>query len=81
MNLYPKCEPQLGKRGLYRIMEGNRDTGFDQMSMLWVLNLSDGSQSLLDIADRSGYAFTVIQNAAVALLQRDLIRVVDHEKL
>jgi aminopeptidase-like protein len=81
VNLNPKCEPQLGKRGLYRLMGGDRDTGFDQMSLLWVLNLSDGRHTLLDIAERSGYDFTIIQNAAAALLQKDLVRIVSHEKL
>ena len=81
LNLNPKCEPQLGKRGLYRLMGGDQETGFDQMSLLWVLNLSDGSHSLLDIADRAGYEFTMINNAAEALLQKDLVRMVDHEEL
>ena len=73
LNLNPRCEPQLGRRGLYRLMGGNRETAFDQMSMLWVLNLSDGRHSLLDIAERSDYEFTMIQNAAKALLQSGLI--------
>jgi len=77
VNLNPKCEPQLGKRGLYRLMGGSRETGFDQMSMLWVLNLSDGRHSLLDIADRSGYAFTEIHRAASALLENRLLRMND----
>jgi aminopeptidase-like protein len=74
LNLNPKCEPQLGKRGLYRLMGGDRETGFDQMSLLWVLNLSDGRHSLLDIAERSGYEFAMIKNAAEALLQHELLR-------
>lgn len=74
INLNPKCEPQLGKRGLYRLMGGDRDTGFDQMSLLWVLNLSDGRHSLLDIAERSGYEFSVIKNAAHALCEKALLK-------
>jgi len=77
LNLNPKCEPQLGKRGLYRLMGGDRETGFDQMSLLWVLNLSDGRHSLLEIAERSCYAFHVIQNAAMALLNKNLVEVVE----
>ena len=73
LNLNPKCEPQLGRRGLYRLIGGDRETGFDQMSLLWVLNLSDGSHSLLDIAERSGYEFTKIRNAASALLEKGLL--------
>ncbi|MBA4423906.1 MAG: hypothetical protein C0390_12550, partial [Syntrophus sp. (in: bacteria)] len=67
--------------GLYRLMGGDRETGFDQMSLLWVLNLSDGRHTLLDIAERSGYAFNIIQNAAMALLQKNLVEIVDHQCL
>ena len=81
LNLNPKCEPQLGKRGIYRLMGGDRETGFDQMSILWVLNLCDGNHSLLDIAERSGYEFTMIRNAAKALLEKGLLRVTDHREL
>ena len=73
LNLYPKCEPQLGKRGLYRLIGGDREAGFDQMSMLWVLNLCDGSHSLLDVAERAGYEFTIIKNAAEALREHGLL--------
>jgi aminopeptidase-like protein len=73
LNLNPKCEPQLGKRGLYRLMGGDLETGFDQMSMLWVLNLSDGGHSLLDIAERAGYEFNMIKNAAKALRENGLL--------
>jgi len=73
LNLNPKCEPQLGQRGLYRLMGGDSETGFDQMALLWVLNLSDGSHSLLDIADRAGYEFTGIKNAAEALRAQGLL--------
>ena len=80
LNLNPKCEPQLGKRGLYRLMGGDRNTGFDQMSMLWVLNLSDSGHSLLDIAERAGYEFNMIKNAAKALKESGLLKVADHRE-
>jgi aminopeptidase-like protein len=72
-NLNPKCEPQLGKRGLYSLVGGHRKTGFDQMSLLWVLNLSDGLHTLLDIADKSGHEFTMIRNAAEVLREKGLL--------
>ena len=75
LNLNPKCEPQLGKRGLYRAMGGLADAGFDEMAMLWVLNLSDGSRSLLDIAERSGVAFDSLHAAAQALEAHGLLSV------
>src|SRR5262249_36788736 len=54
VNLNPKCEPQLGKRGLYRAIGGLADADRIELAMLWTLNLSDGRHSLLDIAERSG---------------------------
>ena len=52
-NLSPKGEPQLGRRGLYPPV-GAQGVGSELMARLWVLNLSDGRHSLLDIAERSG---------------------------
>ncbi len=71
-NRNPKCEPQLGRRGLYRHTGGSSPPGFD-MALFWVLNLSDGQHSLLDIAERSGMAFGTIRQAADALLGVDLL--------
>jgi aminopeptidase-like protein len=67
MNLNPKCEPQLGRRGLYRQMGGVKDASAREMAMLWVLNLSDGRHDLLDIATRSGIPFEQISLAVDAL--------------
>jgi len=74
VNLNPKCEPQLGKRGLYRAMGGLPDAGKLELAMLWVLNLSDGSHSLLDIAERSGSDFDALRRAADLLVQNHLLR-------
>src|SRR5207249_6502869 len=60
VNLNPKCEPQLGRRGIYRTM-GGTDAAVSELAMLWVLNLSDGRHSLLDIAERSGCSFEAIK--------------------
>ncbi|MEO1377174.1 MAG: DUF4910 domain-containing protein [Cyanobacteria bacterium J06635_10] len=70
LNQNPKCEPQLGKRGLYRAIGGKKDSGLNEMAILWVLNQSDGDRTLLDIAQRSGIAFDEIKQAADALLSR-----------
>jgi aminopeptidase-like protein len=72
-NLNPKCEPQLGKRGLYREMGGYPDSETRELAMLWILNLSDGENSLLDIAERSGLKFAAISQAASVLLQHGLL--------
>jgi aminopeptidase-like protein len=64
-NLFPYGEPQLGKRGVYREM-GDADQA-RQLTMLWVLSLSDGQHSLLDIAERSGADFELIRDIARVL--------------
>ena len=46
-NLNPKCEPQLGRRGLYGTLGGGSDGADRQHDLLWVLSLSDGEHSLL----------------------------------
>ena len=71
-NLNPFCEPQLGRRNLYGSAGGN-SPGTEVHARLWVLNLSDGEHSLLDIAEQSGLPFSVIQQAAAALLQGELL--------
>jgi aminopeptidase-like protein len=71
-NLAPFGEPQLGKRGLYRAMGGTSIPNL-QFAMLWVLNLSDGKTSLLDIAIRAGLPFRAIRAAADLLLEHQLL--------
>jgi aminopeptidase-like protein len=74
LNLNPKCEPQLGRRGLYRTIGGDDVGRARELALLWVLNLSDGHHSLLDVAERSGVSFTAIRQAADALLEVGLLR-------
>src|SRR5215467_3323629 len=74
VNLNPKCEPQLGKRGLYRQMGGHTESKEIELAMLWVLNQSDGSRSLLDIAERAKVGFGRIAEAAAMLSASGLIR-------
>jgi aminopeptidase-like protein len=66
-NLSPFGEPQLGRRGLYRSAGGAVDNPDDERALLWVLNQSDGSASLLDVARRSGLPYTVVRRAAERL--------------
>ena len=73
LNLQPKGEAQLGKRGIYRAIGSAKDNGDIGMAVLWTLNLSDGEHSLLDIAERSGLKFTVIQAAAELLARNGLL--------
>jgi aminopeptidase-like protein len=72
-NLFPKGEPQLGRRGLYRSMGGVKDSPQQEMAMLWVLNLSDGDHDLLEIAERAGLDFRVVTGAAERLIAHGLL--------
>ncbi|HEY0495127.1 MAG TPA: DUF4910 domain-containing protein [Kutzneria sp.] len=74
VNLSPYGEPQLGRRGLYESLGGRSDTKQAQMAMLWVLNLSDGGHSLLDIAQRAGIPFATVADAADALRGAGLVK-------
>lgn len=71
-NMAPKCEPQLGKRGLYRGV-GGKEIASENMAMLWVLNFSDGAHSLLDIAERSKLPFEIVLGAARLLEAHGLL--------
>lgn len=72
VNQSPYCEPQLGKRNLYR-STGGTSIGGETNARLWVLNLSDGDHSLLDIAERSGLPFSEIRKAADVLREGGLL--------
>ena len=79
VNTSPYGEPQLGRRGLYAKIGGQTTPGgagpdYDQLTLLWVLNLCDGQHSLLDIAERSGKPFRAVAAAAAALREAGLLR-------
>lgn len=75
LNALPKCEPQLGRRGLYDTVGGRNEKAIHQMALLWVLNQSDGAHTLLDIAETSGLPFAEIQRAADLLREKRLLAV------
>ncbi|HEV2845958.1 MAG TPA: DUF4910 domain-containing protein [Thermoanaerobaculia bacterium] len=76
-NLNPKCEPQLGRRGLYRNIGGDDAGRSRELALLWTLNFSDGDHALLDIAERSGMSFAAIREAADSLLEVGLLREIE----
>jgi len=63
----------LGGRGLYNGFGSFVDGARAQQATLWVLNLSDGHNSLLDIAERSGLTFDDVRRAAHALVEHELL--------
>jgi aminopeptidase-like protein len=71
LNRKPKGEAQLGKRGLHGGADAIRKER--NLALLWVLNLSDGYHSLLDIAERADLPFATINEAAITLSATDLL--------
>ena len=59
---------------MYRAIGGQSDSKSKEMALLWVLNLSDGDHSLLDIARRSSMNFAALSEAADRLLEHDLLK-------
>ncbi len=74
VNQNPKCEPQLGKRGLYHALGGLTNVPSTEMGLLWTLNLSDGQHGVLDIADRSGLPFETIDRVVTVLRDHGLLK-------
>jgi len=73
VNTSPFGEPALGRRGLYRSVGGSA-MGDENLARLWVLNQSDGQHSLLDIAERAGMPFALIEQSARELVGVGLLR-------
>lgn len=74
LNQQPKCEPQLGRRGLYTGLGSEDERRRHEMALLWVLNLSDGDHDLLAVAERANVPFSEIKVAADALSRAELLK-------
>jgi aminopeptidase-like protein len=72
-SLNPKCEPQLGRWGLYGSKGGEKGIPDQSMAILWVLAYSDGKHSLLDIAEKADMPFANICETARLLEERGLV--------
>ena len=77
VNTHPKGEPQLGRRGLYGGVGGGSQLPGYELALLWVLSCADGERTLLETAERAAMSFTVIRQAADALLNHELLRPAD----
>lgn len=73
VNLSPKGEPQLGRRGLYGSTGGDNRSAQNAMALLWVLNLADGEHSILDMAERAKLPFATLADAADRLRDAGLL--------
>lgn len=76
LNLSGKGEPRLGKRGLYGSVGGAGPGEFEH-ALLWVLSLADGGHDLLAMSQRSGMPFELLDRAATALEEAELVRTLD----
>ena len=75
INLFPECEPQLGKRDLYPTLGSQKETAEFVNAIMWVLNLSDGENDLIEISMKSSLAFELISNASIALYEKRIIKI------
>ena len=73
INLFPKCEPQMGRRGIYRKTGGQKINAMSQTAMKWILNYSDGQHDLFDIAEKSSISIDALFRAASDLEEKRLI--------
>jgi aminopeptidase-like protein len=78
VNLFPCGEPQLGKRGVYREMGDAHQA--KQLAMLWVLSMSDGRHSLLDVAERSSLDFDLVRDAALVLTNCGVLKEAEEQR-
>jgi aminopeptidase-like protein len=67
------CEPQLGRRGLYPTLS-TRESGLQARAMMDLLAYSDGSRSLLEIADRIGRPMWELFELVDQLAEHGLLR-------
>lgn len=73
INTLPFCEPQLGKRGLYPNFGGkNQNNRFVEI-MMWILNLSDGDNDLIDISNRSQISINEIKPVIKELIENGIL--------
>jgi aminopeptidase-like protein len=76
-NLNPKCEPHLRKKGLSRISGGQKDPDLTLLAKFWLLNLSDCTNSLLDISIRSKIHYKKIKKSADLLQECGLLKLIE----
>jgi len=80
-SLSPFGEPMLGKRGIYPMLGGGlntegSNTSHDRLrTTLWVTFLADGKHTLLDVAEKTGVSFSEVEEIALLLEQKGLLKI------
>jgi len=77
VTLNSKCEPHLGKYGLYDSLGGQKINNITKQAIQWILNLSDGKNSLLDISNKSLIEFNLIKNTVDILIKHNLLKEIE----
>jgi aminopeptidase-like protein len=76
LDCYPKvtvlCEPQLGKRGLYPTLS-TKVSGQQVRTMMNLISQSDGTSSMLEIAERLGIPMGALHQIALPLVECGLL--------
>lgn len=67
----PFCEPNLGRRNIYSTLNHKKNN--ESSVLMWVLNYSDGENSVVDIAKKSGYKVDDIYRVSNACMQHGLL--------
>ena len=67
-----KCEPQLGKRGLYPLV-AERDSGLKVRNMMNFLAYADGKLDLIEIAEKINIPIWELYRIADDMLENELI--------
>ncbi len=75
INTLPFCEPQLGKRGLYPTLGSQKGTESFVKAMMWILNLSDGENDLIDISLKSKISINQLKPILFKLLENKILEV------
>jgi aminopeptidase-like protein len=71
-NASPFGEPQLGRRGLYSMVGEVKVSNFVG-TVLWLLNLADGTNDLISIAEKSGKPISEVIETAKILKEKGLL--------
>ena len=74
LNLYPKCEPQLGRRGIYHDIEGQNQDYTKEEAIMWILAFSDGINSIKDIEEISKIDINMLMESSKLLCEKNLIK-------
>lgn len=72
-NTNPFCEPQLGKRGLYTALGGQKSRPNDLSKRLHLLTYADGNTNLLEIAKKLDISILEFENTVEELINAGLL--------